>query len=250
MPQHDDDIYLGPIYPGGRIFGRETATQPLRGIGPAGRVYCIDLDRPPTANAAGICAAQAIVGVGNALINGAFSAFDFGLGQRTAPLGNNTKVGTCLQMVSTNAGDTTQSVLVTGRDIYGQRMTEQRQLNGVTPVLMLKAFKVIDIVRVSAALAGSFSIGTRDCFGFPIFILEGGMVIKVGWGNVYGSDPGTVVTGDQTNPATSTTQDIRGTYLPSSAADGTKRLTVTLMLTDGAVGSGAQQKFAFGVTQA
>jgi hypothetical protein len=250
MPQHDDDIYLGQAEPGGAIMGTPSATQPLRGIGPAGRVYCIDLGRPVAANAAGVCAAQAIAGVGNALINGAFSSTDFTRGQRTATFTANTKVGICLQMASSNAGDTTQSVLVTGRDIYGARMTQQKTLNGTTAVNFTKAFKWVDIVRVSAAMAGNLTVGTRDAFGFPIHVLEGGMVIKIGWGNVYGPDPGTVTTADATDPATSTTNDVRGFYEPSSAADGTKRLTVTLMLTDGAVGANATRKFAFGVTQA
>lgn len=250
MPQHDDDIYLGQVYPGGKIFGSASATQMLRGIGPAGRVYCIDLDRPLTADASAVCAAQAIAGAGNALINGTVSFLDQTLGQRIAQFTQNTKVGICPQMVSTNAGDMTQSVLVIGRDIYGARMSQQKTINGVTPVNFTKAFKWVDSVVVSAAMAGNLTLGTRDAFGFPIFVLEGGHVIKVGWGNVYGPDPGTVTTGDLTNPASSSTNDTRGFYEPSSAADGTKRLTLTLMLTDGAVGASAQRKFAFGVLQA
>jgi len=171
-------------------------------------------------------------------------------GQRIASVSQNTKVGVCLQMVSSNAGDTTQTVTVTGRDIYGQRMSQTKTLNGTTPVNGTKAFSFIDIVTVSAAMAGNLSVGTRDAFGFPVAVSLGCYVIKIGWGNVYGPDPGTVTTSDTTNPATSLTNDVRGFYEPSSAADGVKIWTVALILLDGMVGPSATRALAFGVTQA
>jgi hypothetical protein len=113
-----------------------------------------------------------------------------------------------------------------------------------------KSFKRVFQVRVSAAMAGNLSVGNRDAFGYPICVREGGYVIKMGWGNVYGSDPGTVTTADVTFPATAFTNDVRGFYEPSSAADGVKRLTMVLMLTEGMVGAAATRAIAFGVPQA
>jgi hypothetical protein len=250
VPQHDDDIYLGQAVPWGSIMGAASATQPLRGIGPAGRVYAIDLGNPAPLDAAAVCAAQAIAGAGNAVINGTRSAFDFTLGQRTATLGTLKKIGRGVQMVSTNAGDTTQTVLITGRDIYGARMSQVKTLNGTTPVLFTKMFRWVDLVTVSAAMTGNLTVGTYDAFGFPIMVELGAYVIKIGWGNVYGPDPGSVTTADLTNPATTSTSDVRGYYVPSSAADNTKVLTVVILLRDEQVGANATRRQAFGVTQA
>lgn len=251
MPQHDDDIYLGRVESGGRVFGTASATQMLRGIGPAGRIYAIDMGVPTVTSITAVCASQTILAAGNALINGGSSSMDFTRGQRTATFAAATsRIGICCQMKSTSAGDTTQTVTVTGRDIFGQRMSEARVLTGTTPVLMLKAFKNVDIVSVSAALAGSLQVGGRDCFGFPIRVDQGGQLIMINWGGGYGPDPGTAQTSDNTDPATSLTGDVRGTYTPSSAVDGVKRWSVTLMLTDGMVGPNATRKQAFGVTQA
>ena len=42
------------------------------------------------------------------------------------------------------------------------------------------------------------------------------------WNNTLAQDAGTFVAADATSPATSATGDPRGTYLPSSASDGTR----------------------------
>ncbi len=44
---------------------------------------------------------------------------------------------------------------------------------------------------------------------------------------------GTLVVADETSPATATTGDVRGTYAPSSNADGTKRLTINMYSASG-----------------
>jgi hypothetical protein len=49
--------------------------------------------------------------------------------------------------------------------------------------------------------------------------------------------------------ATTTTGDVRGTYLPSSAPDGVKRLVMTIALPAIAVGPNATRIGALGVNQ-
>jgi hypothetical protein len=130
-----------------------------------------------------------------------------------------------VQVVSANAGDTTQTVLVTGADVYGQLQTELLALNGTTPVLSTKTFKYIISAAVSAVCAGNISMGTTDVFGFPtrvdkfddlqIFMASAQITASTGF-----------VAADKTSPATTTTDDVRGSYLVQTASNGTRRLTV------------------------
>jgi hypothetical protein len=53
-----------------------------------------------------------------------------------------------------------------------------------------------------------------------------------------------------TVPATTTTGDVRGTFSPSNAPDGIKRLVIGIMLPAIAVGPQATRTGALGVTQA
>lgn len=54
---------------------------------------------------------------------------------------------------------------------------------------------------------------------------------------------GTIVVADETSPATITTGDVRGTYTPTSNADGTKRLTINMYSA-----SGDTRKFNGGIS--
>ena len=53
-----------------------------------------------------------------------------------------------------------------------------------------------------------------------------------------------------TNPATSTTGDVRGTYIPSSATNGSRRLVMAIAMPGIAVGPNSTRTGALGVTQA
>ena len=53
-----------------------------------------------------------------------------------------------------------------------------------------------------------------------------------------------------TNPATSTTGDVRGTYTPSTATNGVRRLVLSLAVPAIAVGPNATRIGALGVNQA
>ena len=64
------------------------------------------------------------------------------------------------------------------------------------------------------------------------------------------NDAGTFAAADTTSPATATTNDVRGTYAPSSAADGSRRLVLALGLTGLQAGPNATQTGAVGVTPA
>jgi hypothetical protein len=240
MPQFTDDLFLGtatgpqtsqPNYSGPGVA--------FAGVGPLGRVYIFDVV-PATLSTTAICAAQAIGGAANAVINGTLA---------TAGVATN-DVCRALQMVSTNVGDTTQTVTVTGTDYYGRTQTQIKTLNGTTPVLFTKSFKTVTQVAVSAVMVGNISVGNRDAIGLPFRVIDVVYVVSVKWNATLAQDAGTFTAADVTSPATNATTDVRGMYLPANAADGSKRLVMTIALGAIAAGANATQVGAIGVTPA
>lgn len=132
-----------------------------------------------------------------------------------------------LKTVSTNAGDTTVTLAISGWDSYGIPMNETLTLNGTTPVLGKKAFKYIKSVTTGvASLVGNVTVGTQDVVGLnlradafsylSVFVADTGITANTGF-----------VKADVA-VATATTGDVRGTYALQSAADGTKRVFVAV----------------------
>ena len=240
MGQHSDDIYLGTA------TGPQTASwasggnpgQIGQGVGPLGRVYIFDIV-PATLSATAVCAAQAVAAAGNATINGASASG----GVATFDYCRNVTVK------SSNAGDTTQTVTVTGTDFYGQTQTETMTLNGTTTVSGKKGFVTITQVAVSALLAGNLSVGDGDVFGLPFKVTDAGYLLRTGWANAVADNAGTFVAAD-TATATATTGDVRGTFSPTTAANGSRRLVIAIGLTAIQAGPNATQAGAIGVTPA
>jgi hypothetical protein len=86
-------------------------------------------------------------------------------------------------------------------------------------------------------------------FGLPYAVTNAGYLARVGWANVLAEDTGTFVAADS-SVASNTTGDVRGTYDPSSAADGSRRLVIVIALTAIQAGPNATQTGAIGVTPA
>ena len=105
-------------------------------------------------------------------------------------------------------------------------------------------------IAISAALVGEATAGFNDILGLPVRVTNAGYIVSVKWDGVLADDAGTFAAADVTSPATTTTNDVRGTYLPSSAADGSKRLVMCIALPALAVGPNATRVGALGVTQA
>lgn len=238
MPQYSDDLWLGAAN-GPQSQGWAGPGAVFAGVGPLGRVYIFDIV-PATKSATAVCAAQAVAGAANATINGASASggvatFD---------------VARVVSAVSSNAGDTTQTVTVTGTDYWGRAQTELLSLNGTTTVVGLKAFKTITAVAVSAALTGNLSVGNGDVFGLPYKVTDAGYLLRTGWAGAVADNGGTFVAADATSPATNATGDVRGTYAPTTAANGSRRLVIAIGLTAIQAGPNATQVGAVGVTPA
>jgi hypothetical protein len=115
---------------------------------------------------------------------------------------------------------------VSGFDFYGYPMTERITGANVGTAAGRKAFKIVTSIVPGGTISGSnVSAGQGDTYGLPIACNGTNYVTGV-WNalNIVGT--GTVTAADTTSPATSTTGDVRGTYLVASASNATKRLTV------------------------
>lgn len=214
----------------GRNFvNNGTASQPGVFMSPI-NVYDIV---PAVLSATAVASAQAVATAGNLLING---------GSATAGVAT-LDVPRCVSIVSSNAGDTTQVATVTGTDTYGIPTSEAITFNGVTTVGGQKAFKTVTRVAISASLTGNASVGSTDILGLPIRANTRNYVLTA-WNGAFVTT-GTFAAADATTPATTTTNDVRGTYLVPDASDGTKRLTLWVFVFDDDTQTGL-----YGVTQA
>ncbi len=203
MTHFSDGVRVGAVFP--------TFAEPGVAVSPI-TVYNVV---PVALSTTAVAAAQAVAGAANLLINGA-----------SATAGVATfDVPRAVQIVSANAGDTTQTATVTGFDVYGQPMTETIAFNGTTAVSGQKAFFRVTRVAISAVMAGNASVGSTDILGLPIAVASRNFALTA-WDGAFVTT-GTFAAADATT-ATATTDDVRGTYLPPSATNGTRRLTVYL----------------------
>ncbi len=133
-----------------------------------------------------------------------------------------------LTMVSANAGDTTQVVTIRGFDEYGEAMTETRTLNGTNAVLFLKAFKRVVSITSATLTAGNVTVGTSNALGLPYRIRAGDVIVT----NLdAAAEVGTRTVADTATP-TAATGDIRGTFTPGTAPNGTRNYTLVHWIQD------------------
>jgi hypothetical protein len=222
---HAENVFSGD----GRRAGAQDAGRGLPRIG----IVQADFGTPALGDADGYAVAQAVAGAGNLTLNGALVVAGVGIADVTR----------VVQAVSANVGDTTQTLTVTGTDQYGEALTEDLALNGTTPVIGTKAFKQVTQIAISAATAGNVSAGTEDLLGLPFAIGSAGDAIAANENNVY-VDPANIVAADTTSPATALTGDIRGTFNPTVALNGS---TVVKLLY---VPAGRKTVSGYGVPQA
>jgi hypothetical protein len=103
-------------------------------------------------------------------------------------------------------------------------------------------------VSGSAATTSTITVGTTQLLGLPVRVTNGVYLSHVGWNTGFAIDTGSLVAAD-TATATTTTGDVRGTFSPSTAPDGIKRLILGILLPAIAIGPNATRIGAFGVNQ-
>jgi len=217
------------------------------GVGPLGRIYVFDAIPQAKGNAV-LSAAATYASAGNATLTAGASV--------RAVI--NTSGSTVYQLdvpraVSITIGAGTivaTNVTITGYDYYGQAMSEviSTGTSASTTVPGKKAFFQVSSVAVAGNCGGTVSVGTTDVIGLPVRVTNAGYIARVGWDNTLAEDAGTFAIAI-TATATTGTGDVRGTYTPSSACDGIKRLVVGILLPAIAVGPNATRQGALGVNQ-
>jgi hypothetical protein len=214
------------------------------GIGPLGREYVWDVI-PQTLQTANIAASQTAAAAGNLVLTAGTSAKSVIRTDGTTVIQLDTP-----RAVQVNGSTTARAFTVSGYDYYGQAMTELITVTVAgTAVSGNKAFYQISSVSIAGS-ATAVVVGTTDKIGLPFRVFDAGYVVRVGWNNTLANDAGTFVAADMTTPATNATGDVRGTYLPSSASNGIKRLVAIIGLPGIAAGPNATRTGALGVTQA
>ena len=167
--------------------------------------FRICLGAPDVADADGVSASQSVTASVAALINGALAANSvatFDVPRNVVAAWTNTAVLT-----------------VTGYDEYGNLVVESSASG--TSLAGKKAFKRVTGAVFSANVTGA-TIGSGDVLGLPVFLPVGGWIVKE-LQDGAAATAGTTVAGDVTaGGSTATTGDVRGTYDPNAACDGSK----------------------------
>jgi len=225
------------------------------GVGPLGREYVWDVI-PQTLQTANIAASQTPAAAGNLTLTAGTSSKSVVRTDGTTVI--QLDVARAVQLTTASGTITTsRNLTVSGYDYYGQAMTEViatgTTSSAVANVSGKKAFYQISSIAISGALPVAITVGTTDILGLPLRVFDAGYLVRVGWNNTLANDTGgnsAFTVADMTTPATSTTGDVRGTYVPSTATNGVKRLVVVIALPGIAAGPNATRTGALGVTQA
>lgn len=204
MPKHTishaDEFYVGNAY-------EPAVAGDRRGV-PLTPIVQVDLGAPATASANAISLSQGVTGGVAALLNGALGA--------TIDVPRNVVA----------AWTNTAVLTVTGRDKYGRLMVETSASG--TSFTGKKAFKTIISTVFNATVTGA-TIGTGTVLGLP-YRLGGKFDILAGYvDTTLENASSTVVACDTTTPS-GTTGDVRGTYAPATAPDGTRRYRVWMKI--------------------
>lgn len=133
-------------------------------------------------------------------------------------------------IITSSGNDTGITFTATGTDAYG--VTTVETITGANAGIAAgkKAFKTITSITRSGSSAGTVKIGFGDVLGLPVFLPSAGFVLKE---LQDGTAPtaGTFVAGVSTAPS-ATTGDVRGTYDPNAACDGSKAFDLIIALPD------------------
>jgi hypothetical protein len=200
------------------VVGTPSGNSDLTGL----TAVLIDLGSPAAGTATGVCLAQAVASAKNLTLNGALV---------TSSIAYLPDVQRTLQFVSANAGDTTQTVTITGFDKFNAKVTETVTLNGTTIVTSKKALATVTNLAISAATAGNISVGASNILGLPIAIYKSAVQVLKESQDGAVATAGTFVNADLST-ATATTGDVRGTYLPNATPDGSKGFAIFALVPD------------------
>jgi hypothetical protein len=137
-----------------------------------------------------------------------------------------------VSVVTHNSAVVAMTILITGYDYYHNRMSELHTITAGTTsktVTGTKAFCYVSDIAITAgadASANTVNIGTGAKLGMPYTLHEAGHIVAASLAGItetinVGSNA-VVVAAVTTDPATTTTGDVRGTITYNTALDGSK----------------------------
>lgn len=193
---HADELFVGNAY--------EPAARSNRGA-PLTPVVQVDLGVPATASANSICTSQSVSSGVAAVI----TAGTLDVPRNVVAAWTNTAI-----------------VTVTGTDKYGKTLVESSASG--TSFTGKKAFKTVTSVVFNASVTGA-TVGSGVVLGLP-YRLGGKYDILAGYmDTTLENATSTVVAGDATTPS-ATTGDVRGTYSPATAPNGSRQYRVWMKI--------------------
>lgn len=144
--------------------------------------------------------------------------------------------------------------IVHGYDIYGQPQTEQITVPAASTTAGVtqngkKGWKFISSVVPQFTTTYDYSVGTTDIYEFPVAAYEWAY-LEIFWANALQTSSTVFTPADQTNPATSTTGSVRGTFTAPSASTGSVSLQVWQAIPPYALPAVNGAPSIFGVTPA
>lgn len=213
------------------------------GVGPLGRIYVWDII-PQAAATNNIATSQTAAGAGAVTLTAGTSVKSV-----TNAAGSTVYQLDCPRAIKVNCSTTARAFTVSGYDYYGQAMSEIITVTvAATAVTGKKAFYQISGITIAGS-ATVVVVGTSDVLGIPVRVFNASYIASVKSNDALAQDAGTFVAA-ATATATTTTGDVRGTYVPATASDGIVRTTMGILLPAIAVGPNATRVGALGVTQA
>lgn len=241
MTQISDNLYLGAA-----VTSITTENNGGVGVGPLAPIVVYDVV-PAALAANNVATSQSKAGAGNLTLTAGA-----GVTQTTSTDGTTVYALDCPRNLRITSGgnDSGRTFTVTAFDQYWQPFSEAVTGANAGVASTKKAAKYVVSVASSGATASNVTVGTGDVFGLPFRLTTLNYTTFIKWDNVHVDNTATVVAGDATSPATTTTGDVRGTIdPPTSASDGTRRLTVGIYLPPTAAGPTATRTGALGVNQ-
>jgi hypothetical protein len=207
---HADNVFVGSAQYNAYQGGKRGIEWP--------HIVPVEFGQVDTLDADGIVVAQTATGAATlsasgALVSGGVATFD---------------VARCPSITSTgNLSGVTFTFA--GRDTYGEALVASRAGPNNGTVVAAKAFKEIDTVAVSGAVAAAVNVGMSDTLGLPFRLPDVGKFLGL---SISGDPvPSTPVAGmAATGASTATTADVRGTVLATTAANGSLYFTAMMVV--------------------
>lgn len=133
-------------------------------------------------------------------------------------------------IITSSGNDSGITFVVTGKDAYGNTVSETITGANAGVAAGKKAFASNIVITPSGNAAANLKIGWGNVLGLPVYLPNAVHILKE-LQDGASATAGTTVAGDQSYP-TATTGDVRGTYVPNSAPDGTKAYGLLCALPD------------------